>query len=45
MAIVIDTSTLSNDSSDLDQFDFDQCFAEMKKVPSDHCASKLRVSN
>ena len=42
--IVNDTSTLSNDGSDLDQFDFDQCFAEMQKVPSNHCASKSKES-
>ena len=44
VAIVDDASTLSNDSSDLDQFDFDQCFAEMQKEPSDHCASKSKES-
>ena len=44
VAIVNDTITLSNDSSDLDQFDLDQCFAEMQKVPSDHCASKSKES-
>ena len=42
VAIVNDTSTLSNDRSDLDQFDFDQCFAEMQKEPSDHCASNRK---
>ena len=44
MAIANDTSTLSNDSSDLDQFDFNQCFAEMQKDPSDHCLKVKRVS-
>ena len=35
VAIVNDTSTLSNNSNDLDQFDFDQSSAEMQKVPND----------
>ena len=44
VAIVNETSTLSNHSSDLDQFDFDQCFAEMQKEPNNHCASKSKES-
>ena len=44
MAMANDTTTLSNHGSDLDQFDFDQCFAEMQKEPNDHCASKSKES-
>ena len=43
VTIANDTST-QYDNSDLNQFDFDQCSAELQREPNDHCGSKSRVS-